>query len=105
MERLQKDLAAFLMDEFYLSPQVVRACKRGTDVIRSLFAVYTEHPRMLPRKVQAEIRSAGHDRARRIVADYIAGMTDRFAMAEHANLCESGKEMGFDPAVWKSLEG
>jgi len=93
------------MDEFYLSPQVVRACKRGTDVIRSLFAVYTEHPRMLPRKVQAEIRSAGHDRARRIVADYIAGMTDRFAMAEHANLCESGKEMGFDPTVWKSLEG
>jgi len=105
MERLQKDLAAFLMDEFYLSPQVVRACKRGTDVIRSLFTVYTETPRMLPRKVQAEIRAAGRDRSRRIVADYIAGMTDRFAMAEHANLCESGKEMGFDPTVWKSLEG
>ncbi len=106
MERLQKELAAFLMDEFYLSPQVVRACTRGTHIIRSLYTVYTENPRMLPRKVQREIRAAGRARAPGIIADTIAGMTDRFAMAEYANLCEGGgKEMGFDPTVWKSLEG
>jgi dGTPase len=104
MSRAQQGLADFLMDEFYTSPQVVRACTKGVHVIQSLFRVYAEDPRMLPRKVQRELRAAPKDGIPRIIADYIAGMTDRFAMAEYANLCEGGKEMGFDPTVWKSLE-
>jgi dGTPase len=105
MERYQRELADFLMNEFYLSPQVVRTCTKGVHIIESLFKVYTEDPRMLPRKVQQELRAAGPPGAPRIVADYIAGMTDRFAMAEYANLCEGGKDMEFDPTVWKSLQG
>ena len=56
-------------------------------------------------KPKSNRRLSGRERSKRIIADYIAGMTDRFAMAEYGNLCEGGKELGFDPAVWKNLEG
>jgi dGTPase len=59
-------------------------------VLTALFRAYTEEPAQLPFAVQARLATADEPLAR-IVCDYIAGMTDRFALGEHARL--------FDPSV------
>jgi hypothetical protein len=60
-------------------------------VIRDLFPLYLRRPELLPPAWAADVAAAADDTAlARIVADYVAGMTDRFALAEHARLCGCG---------------
>ena len=81
-------LKRFLLQNLYRHPQVVRTTQAAQQVVRDLFEVYMAHPAQMPR---AHIdRFDGDDHAQaaavkpeRVVADYIAGMTDRFATAEH----------------------
>jgi dGTPase len=66
---------------------------KAASVIRALFARYSAHPDDLPAEWSEGL--AGMDeaaRARRI-ADFIAGMTDRYALAEHARLFDSTPEL------------
>jgi dGTPase len=62
-------------------------CKR---VVVALFDLFMNEPNTLPTPWQEEIRAAGGDTDRnvlaRAVADYIAGMTDRYALAEYGRL-------------------
>jgi dGTPase len=69
---------------------VVRIATKAQRVLRALFGTYTEAPAQLPDSIQARI-SASDEPLERVVCDYIAGMTDRFALDEYARL--------FDPAV------
>ncbi|PPE70269.1 deoxyguanosinetriphosphate triphosphohydrolase [Caldimonas thermodepolymerans] len=73
-------LKRFLFRELYRHPQVVDSTSRGKQVVRELFAAYVERPGEMPADYQA---AADRHRA---VADYIAGMTDRFAIREHERL-------------------
>ena len=59
-------------------------------VLEALFETYTEEPAQLPDVVQKRIAASDEPLAR-VVCDYVAGMTDRFALEEYARL--------FDPAV------
>jgi dGTPase len=62
-------------------------------VVRDLFACYSERAGELPQEWQEGLaRADGAARARRI-ADFIAGMTDRYALAEHARLFDSTPEL------------
>ncbi|MCK9517385.1 MAG: deoxyguanosinetriphosphate triphosphohydrolase [Ottowia sp.] len=73
-------LKRFLFANLYRHPQVVQTNEQARQVVRELFAVYQERP--------CELRpsfAARSDRERAI-ADYIAGMTDRFALHEHQRL-------------------
>ena len=86
-------IKAFLKPRMYRHPRVMHVMDQATDVLKNLFARYSAHPEDLPaewREGLADAEEAG--RARRI-ADFIAGMTDRYALAEHARLFDSTPEL------------
>jgi len=83
-------MRAFLFEHLYRHPQVHRVMSKAQRVIRELFAAFIDDPQLLPAEFAARIArepAPDPDAARaRIVADYIAGMTDRFALDEHERL-------------------
>jgi len=85
-------IKAFLSPHMYRHARVMRIMTHAEDRLRELFARYLERPHELP----PEWRPAAADdvalRARQI-ADFIAGMTDRFALMEHARLFDSTPEL------------
>ncbi|MDO5289794.1 MAG: deoxyguanosinetriphosphate triphosphohydrolase [Pseudomonadota bacterium] len=90
---MQQDTATlkrFLFANLYRHPQVTRNTAQGQHVVRALFHAYLSQPGQLRPSfaLRAEReRAAGHPSAvHRAVADYIAGMTDRFALREHERL-------------------
>ncbi|MDP3960772.1 MAG: deoxyguanosinetriphosphate triphosphohydrolase [Pseudorhodobacter sp.] len=82
-----KAVRSFLYSHMYRAPSVMDERARVTVVINDLFPLYLAHPEDLPAEWRADIERATDATAlARIVADYVAGMTDRFALAEHARL-------------------
>ncbi len=83
-----KAIRAFLFTRMYRADSVVEMREQVTGVIDALFALFMQAPDRLPQGWQDEIaQGAGDETARaRVVADYIAGMTDRFALGEYARL-------------------
>uniref|UniRef100_E6PVG7 Putative Deoxyguanosinetriphosphate triphosphohydrolase n=1 Tax=mine drainage metagenome TaxID=410659 RepID=E6PVG7_9ZZZZ len=75
-------LQQFLRQALYRHPQVLRSTTKAARVLRELFTAYADEPRLLPFDHQ---RPAGTNPLRAI-ADYIAGMTDRYAIKEHRKL-------------------
>jgi dGTPase len=75
-------LKRFLFAALYRHPQVAQTTARARDVVRVLFAAYADAPQQLP----DEHRLAHEQIGLRAVADYIAGMTDRFASREYTRL-------------------
>jgi dGTPase len=81
-----KDLAqlkAFLSERLYHHPTVLAMSAPAVDVIGDLFRHYRNDSRALPPHVESRFEVDGEARA---ISDYVAGMTDRFAFAEHARL-------------------
>jgi dGTPase len=78
MTAAQKELKAFLYSQMYRHPRVNKMTEKAGRVVSDLFGLYTAQPEHLPR-----IRGAHHPDTPRRVADFIAGMTDRFALEEH----------------------
>ncbi len=86
----QRPLRAFLRQRMYRHYRVNREMSKCKRVVRALFDLFMDEPDCLPTQWQADLKAAGGDadatvRAR-LVADYIAGMTDRFALAEYSRL-------------------
>jgi dGTPase len=77
-------LKHFLSRNLYRHPQVQDTTDRAREVVRGLFERYMAQPSDLPESVPR--LEAGHPQHARAVADYIAGMTDRFALREHERL-------------------
>jgi dGTPase len=88
------ELKLFLRDHVYRHYRVLRMTNKAHNVVTSLFKVFMERPELLPKEHFQAVRDNQNDqqdRARaRAVADYIAGMTDRYAIVEYERL--------FDPA-------
>lgn len=85
-----KAIRSFLFARMYRAPSVMVERARVTQVIADLFPLFMARPGDLPADWQADVARAASDTdLARIVADYVAGMTDRFALAEHARLCAS----------------
>ena len=79
-------LKRFLFKNLYRHPQVVDTTGRAKVVVRELFAIYLDKPaEMKPRFAERAQDLALLERAR-VVADFIAGMTDRYAVREHERL-------------------
>ena len=74
-------LRAFLFDRVYLREEAHAEQDKAIGLVRALFAYYLEHPQEVP----AEYLAAPGD-APTHVADYIAGMTDRFALRTYEQL-------------------
>jgi dGTPase len=83
-----RELKDFLLRNMYRHYRVVRMGDKAGRILRDLFQTYVSEPLQLPPRYQARIDSEG---LHRVVCDYIAGMTDRFALDEHRKL--------FDPLV------
>ena len=97
MSARSKDLKHFLLHQLYRHPQVMETTQQAKGMVRFLFDAYMNHPEemqaghlaRLQGAIQGQPEQAEVLRAR-AVADYIAGMTDRFATREHARLLTSG---------------
>lgn len=83
MQDLRKPLREFLTENLYRHYRVMRMANKAKRFIAELFTVYLNNPKALPPKIQKTIPKYG---VRRAVCDYIAGMTDRYALDEYKKL-------------------
>ncbi len=83
-----RELKAFLRERLYRHPRIERMKDKARRILEALFERYLENPRLLSEEVRRRMESDG---AHRAIADFIAGMTDRYAADEYRRL--------FDPTV------
>ncbi len=82
-----KAIRGFLFTRMYRAPSVMKERTRVSAVIEGLFPLYLARPELLPAEWQSDIVAArGQTELARIVCDYVAGMTDRFALQEGERL-------------------
>ncbi len=86
--RRNRQLKDFLYSKLYRHYRVVRMSVKAEQLIGDLFAAYKKEPTIMPNHVQNQVGQNGLERT---ICDYIAGMTDRYAIEEHQKL--------FDPSV------
>jgi dGTPase len=83
VEEKHRALKDFLYANFYRNYRVVRMAAKAERMLEALFHAYLNQPEILPPSVKARVSKLPPTR---VVCDYIAGMTDRFAMNEYARL-------------------
>jgi dGTPase len=82
-----KEIRAFLFTRMYRAPSVMKTREQVTRVIEDLFPAFLADPSLLPADWREDIAQAQDEtQLARIVGDYIAGMTDRFALETHARM-------------------
>jgi len=82
-----KAVRSFLFTRLYRAPSVMLERARVSRVIDGLFPLFMAAPRLLPAEWQADLGALADETAlARSVCDYVAGMTDRFALAEGERL-------------------
>ena len=87
MREQSQGLKRFLFRNLYRHPQVMATTARAQQVVRELFAAYLAQPAQMKPAFAARAQASDGDSARaRVVADFIAGMTDRYAASEHARI-------------------
>jgi dGTPase len=86
MYRRNRELKDFLFNKLYRHHRVVRMSVKSERIISEIFTMYQKMPSALPEEVQELIPQRGLERT---ICDYIAGMTDRFAIDEHLRLFDS----------------
>jgi dGTPase len=77
-------LKNFLYQNLYRHYRVMRMQVKAENIVSDLFQAYLRVPAQLPNRVQQRLKDTGH--LERVICDYIAGMTDRFALDEHDKL-------------------
>jgi len=78
----QQQLKDFLAANLYRHYRVSRAAAKARRIVRELFQAFSAEPRLLPPEFHQQFERDGE----RAIADYIAGMTDRYAIGEHRRL-------------------
>ena len=83
-----RELKRLLRRRLYRHYRAQRMSMKAQRIVRTLFQAFFDDPRILPHDVQRRIEKEDGDESGRVrlVADYVAGMTDRFAIAEHRRL-------------------
>jgi dGTPase len=77
-----RELKRFLHDNLYRHPRVLQTSAKARRIVSALFGAFMAKPRLLPPDSQARAR----EDTPRAIADYVAGMTDRYAIREHQRL-------------------
>ena len=83
MQNNNRELKDFLFKNLYKNYRVIRMQVKAEGIISDLFTAYEKKPLMMPTHIQAGIEKKGLQRS---ICDYIAGMTDRYAIDEHQKL-------------------
>jgi dGTPase len=86
MHQQTQALKSFLFRNLYRHPQVMQTTDGAREVVKNLFAVYLNKPQEMPTAYAQRIDVP------RAVADYLSGMTDRFATREHTRLLKMGSD-------------
>jgi dGTPase len=87
-------LKHFLLERVYRFWRVLRMGAKAERVVRALFSAFTEQPGLLPPQYQAMIETGADASAvARTVADYVSGMTDRYAIDEYGKLFDPGQRV------------
>ena len=83
-----KAIRSFLFHRMYRAPSVMEVRAKVTQVVQELFAAFMSDPALLPDEWEHAV-TACQDQTElaRTIADYVAGMTDRFAIQEHGRIC------------------
>ena len=89
MAKQEKMLKQFLFRHMYRHYQLNRMAKGAKKIVQELFEYYIQSPNCLPEEWQKPDQQAQSAGTARLIADYIAGMTDRFAILEHRRLYDS----------------
>ena len=82
VKRLQQELQSFLRAKLYKHYRVQRMANKARRIVRELFSAFMEQPSLLPPEYQDRVK----DDAPRAIADYVAGMTDRYAIKEYRRI-------------------
>jgi dGTPase len=89
MRRNDRALKEFLFERMYRHYRVNRMSSKARRVVHDLFALYLAEPECLPREWRGLAAGPDDPRTARVAADYLAGMTDRFALDEHHRLFDT----------------
>ena len=81
-----KTLKAFLFENMYRHYKVMRMVSKAHRVVGDLFEACVSDPRILPTEWRQQADGGRTTKTARVVCDYIAGMTDRFALIEHKRI-------------------
>lgn len=97
MAQSEKAIKAFLYANMYRAPDVMRIRDNAQTIVRDLFGVYASGKAQMPNEWGMDWREASErleeDKRMRLVADFIAGMTDRYAVCEHQRLFDATPEL------------
>jgi dGTPase len=85
-----QELKRFLREHLYAHYRVRRMSQKAARIVSELFQAFMDDTRLLPPQYQEKLGEGSATTRARVIADYIAGMTDRYAIREHQRL--------FDPA-------
>ena len=88
-------LRAFLFENVYLNPRAKTEEVKAKDVVCTLFGYYVAHPDKLPERNRRRIGTEEGETVARAVADFISGMTDRYAIEVYEDM--------YVPRVWRGL--
>lgn len=86
-------LKGFLMRRVYRSRRVMDVMEHAEDVVQALFQRYLDRPDVMPETWQAAQVGLSERARARVVADFVAGMTDRYALAEHGRLFDGTADL------------
>ncbi|MGE0854554.1 MAG: deoxyguanosinetriphosphate triphosphohydrolase, partial [Hyphomicrobiaceae bacterium] len=93
LARSLNELKAFLFARVYRHDRVMRVMRGAEGVVADLFGRCLDDTAAMPAPWQVASRGMGERRRARLVADYVAGMTDRYALAEHRRLFDATPEL------------
>lgn len=94
MAAAEREVKAFLFARVYRHEDVLAMRKLVSGIVRDLFARFMAEPEAMPKPWNAELDGLDETALARLVCDYIAGMTDRFAIDEHRRLFDDTPELG-----------
>ena len=95
MQAADKAIKGFLYPHMYRHPRVMKVRVQAAEVVRRLTRAFLKDPALMPGEWALAAQAASNDEMRvaRLICDYIAGMTDRFALAEHRRLFGEAPEL------------
>ena len=93
MAAADEAIKGFLYPNMYRHPRVMRIRREAEAVVRDLFGKFLREPELMPEEWRLDRERDDEPRIARRVADYIAGMTDGYALQEHRRLFDATPEL------------
>jgi len=93
MRGVDREIKEFLYVHMYRHPDVMRIRESAAQVVRDLFCAYSENPDLMGGHWSHGIANLDSPAKKRRIADYLAGMTDNFALEQHRRLFDHTPEL------------